>query len=142
MPPPTQSTLPRRWYTTARHAHTTAAPASTLLLATLVTLLLAAFARLATADTPPTIHISDRAHPDRTIQIAVQAPSHEAIQAWLPGLTPTRSHLIYDPRTGYHQTTLPLPLHAPTTGWCTVRLIFADHTEHDHRVALDPHPET
>ena len=118
-----------------RAAHAAAAPASTLLIATLLTLALAGFARLAFAkadlSVPSTIHVSPRAAPGGSIEVAVEAPAGERIAASLPGLADERL-LDYDPRTGFHLTRLDLPAHAPDRGWCTVRIV------HDLRVDLMP----
>lgn len=128
----------RRWFSAARDAHNAAAPASTLLLATVLTMTLASFARLAAADVPARVHVSERASPERTIEVAVEAAPTEHIEAWLPGLHTHKSRLAYDPKSGYHLATLSLPQDAPDTGWCTVRVVFDGATEHDLRVALDP----
>lgn len=129
-------TLLRRF----RAAHAAAAPASTLLIATLLTLALATFARFAAATAlavPSTVHVSPRAAPGGTIEVAVEAPAGERIVAELPGLA-TPTPLRYDPRTGFHLATLALPADAPERGWCTVRIVFDDRVEHDLRVELIP----
>lgn len=124
-----------------RAAHAAAAPASTLLVATLLTLLLATFARFATARvelTPPTtIHVSPRATPGGTIEVAVEAPARERVAASLPGLS-GEIPLAFDAATGFHLGRLDLPEHAPDRGWCTVRVVFDDRVEHDLRVDLVP----
>lgn len=126
-----------------RAAHSASAPASTLLVATLLTLALAGFARFAAAEAeltvPSTIHVSPRATPGGTIEVAVQAAAGETIAASLPGLSGEQP-LDYDPATGFHLTRLALPDDAPARGWCTVRVIFDDRVEHDLRVDLVPPP--
>lgn len=124
-----------------RAAHAAAAPASTLLIATLLTLALAGFARLAAAKAdltvPATIHVSTHAAPGGTIEVAVEAPQGERIAVSLPGLAGERP-LDYDPSSGFHLARVPLPAHAPDRGWCTVRVVFDDRVEHDLRVDLVP----
>lgn len=129
----------RPWFAAARAAHAAAAPASTLLVITLVLLLLAGVAR-AVGGHDPAVHVSERASPERTIEVAVEAPADAAIHANLPGLDLRLRRLAFDPRTGYHFATLTLPDDAPTRGWCTVRITFADQRERDVRVELDPTP--
>lgn len=129
----------RPWFAAARAAHAAAAPASTLLIITLALLLLAGVAR-AVGGTDPAIHVSERASPERTIDVAVEAPASAAIHANLPGLDLDPRRLTFDPRTGYHLATLALPPATPTRGWCTVRITFPDQSERDVRVELDPTP--
>lgn len=134
----------RPWYAAARAAHAAAAPASTLIIITLFLLLLAGFARATLPDGDPAVHVSERASPERTIDVAVEAPAGEAITASLPGLDLRPSRLSYDARSGYHLATLALPHDAPARGWCTVRITFPDQSERDVQVALDlePSPES
>lgn len=124
-----------------RAAHAAAAPASTLLVATLLTLLLASFARFAAAradlTVPATIHVSPRATPGGSIEVAVEAAEGERIAASLPGLA-VGTALEFDPQSGFHLGRLDLPEHAPDRGWCTVRVVFDDRVEHDLRVDLVP----
>lgn len=124
-----------------RDAHSAAAPASTLLFASVLVLALAGFARLAAAEAgltvPSTIHVSPRATPGGSIEVAVQAAEGERIAASLPGLAGEQA-LEFDPHSGFHLTRLALPDDAPDKGWCTVRVIFDDRVEHDLRVDLIP----
>lgn len=140
---PDTSPSPSPW-AALRAAHAAAAPASTLLIATILTLLIALCARVAAADVPSSIVVSQHAMPGGLIEVAVEANVGEDIAVWLPGLVHERVPLEHDARSGYYLGAIAVPGSAPDKGWCTVRVVFEDRISHDLRVPLvvDPAPSS
>ena len=130
----------------ARAAHAAAAPASTLLWASVIALgvafaMGAAQGARAAAPTHDAVSLSwlpERAAPGETIEVAMSAPADHALVAWLPGLDVERISLRYDAETGLHLAALRLPLSAPTRGYCTVRVQDHAAREWSYRLALAP----
>lgn len=117
-------------------------PASSLLLATVLTVLFAfvapvLFAQSAKDGFGP-VWVSEEVPSGGTIRIAVEADGSNAYTAYLPGLSHKRLRLTYDVNTGFHSGQLKVPAGAPAQGYCTVRVINSASLEEDHRVRLLP----
>jgi len=136
------------------HACTTgyraSAPASTFLMATVFTLVVAFGARLAIGAVPTEtleshpaeIVYSTSAVPGGIVKVAVESDQAQNIRVYLPGLSTGDVALGYDPRTGYHLGDVHVPITAPTKGYCTLRVVFADGVETDLMVSLRQEPPT
>ena len=130
----------RSWTTGYRAS----APASTFMVATVFTLVVAGATRLAFGAVPPPpvesiqaeIVVSPIASPGGRVAVAVESSATEAISVYLPGLSATTTTLSYDAATGYHLGHLAVPATAPRRGHFTVRVVFPDGVEADLRVAL------
>ncbi len=126
------------------------APASTFLMATVFTLVVAFGARLAIGAVPPEgidshpveIVYSPSAVPGGVVKVAVESDQAQDIRVYLPGLSAGDITLGYDARTGYHLGDIPVPATAPAKGYCTLRVVFADGAETDLMVALSHEPPT
>ncbi len=126
------------------------APASTFLVATVFTLVVAFCAQFAIGAVPtaaPQSHpveilYSPSVAPGGLVSVAVESHNAEDIRVYLPGLSSVNTPLGYDAKTGYHLGDVPVPATAPNRGYCTLRVVFADGAETDVMVALDPGPPT
>ncbi len=132
-----------------RAAHDAAAPASTLLL---VTLLLTFLARLSFAtpliaeepelDAPLTsvqAWVTPRVAPGDKVEIKIDADEDAALQAYLPGLSLDRVQLEFDAEAGRFSARLMVPKTAPMPGWFTLRVVSESGDERDFQVHLvDP----
>ncbi len=115
-------------------------PASTLLVATLVALILGLATQLASAKSSAAsfghVWVSDAAPPGGVIQIAIDGTPDERYTAYLPGLSNVRRSLRYDKKSGFHIGAIRVPPKAPKQGYCTVRVSNTASLEEDHKVAL------
>lgn len=101
-----------------RQVHTTAGPAGTLLLVSVLLALLTTFARAT-----PEAAVPERLTPGAPFTIAVALPEQGRIEAYLPGLDLQRVALRFDEVSGRYIGELTLPWYAPPRGRATLRII-------------------
>ena len=132
-------TLTRAW-DEWRDSFDLVAPASTLLVATTIALVLGLATQLAFAQNAGQdfgdVWVSQEAPPGGTIRVAIEDERDATYTVYLPGLSSQRLRLTFDPRTGYHTGSLRVPNAAPPQGFCTVRVVNGAKLEVDHRVRL------
>jgi len=122
-------------------SHRLAAPASTLLFATLFAVALGMVTRVTFAKPPSPadeVSITASVSPGGLIEVAVPGRAKDRLAAYLPGLTQVRIPLVYDPDTRQHMGEIPVPETAPNRGYCTLRIVNSVPTETDRRVRLKP----
>lgn len=129
------STIHRRFL----ESHRIAAPASTLMLATVLAVGLGLFTR--TAFSKPSISavsswVSESASPGELIEVVVSGHNQIEFKAYLPGLTHTFVPLRFDESMGQHIGQITVPTTAPERGYCTLRIIGGAENEVDHSVRL------
>lgn len=137
-----------RFFNACTTGYRVSAPASTFLLATVFTLVVAFTARFAVGATidhselsqPAEILYSPSAQPGGQVHVAVEMARTADVRVYLPGLAPRPIALDYDADTGYHLGHVPVPETAPEKGYCTLRIVFADGTETDVMVTMASTP--
>ena len=122
-------------------SHRLAAPASTLLWASLFAVALGLVTRITfarPAQSAPGISVSSSTSPGGLIEVVVPGQADDHLSAYLPGLTQARVPLVYDPQTGRHRGEVQVPEDAPDRGYCTLRVIDSTPVERDRKVRLRP----
>lgn len=139
----------RRFANRLRAAHAAAAPASTLLLATIAltfiarvgfaTPLIAEPTQLESTLVDVTAWVTPRVSPGDDVEIKIEAEEGARLEAYLPGLSFDRVELTFDAEAGRFSARLLVPEAAPMPGWFTLRVVSDAGDERDFRVHLiDP----
>ncbi len=121
------------------HLHALAAPASTLLWASILTMILGFSMRVAFGKPSHRIEqvtACSSTAPGESIQVSVQGDPNARFSAYLPGLTTQKVALSFDEGIGQHVGSITVPGHAPHHGYLTLRVVSPEPEEKDQRIRL------
>ena len=117
-------------------SHRVAAPASTLLLITLIAMTLGVMTQVAKSAPNKTVYTSRHASPGGHIEVAIDDRPDRHYSAYLPGLTNISVNMVYDEQFGFHMGQIPVPSSAPKNGYCTVLIMSNGRELHNIRLRL------